>query len=152
MAKKDAAETVLNMLSTTGASTRSTSTPSSHQLGDPAAPQRSGIASAGQDAEQLVPAQKAETSAAAAPERPEPALPTVPAARPAHTPRRRAAAAEQETAARDVPRTLRLRASTAAALRDAWLEAKRDDVLLSHQDFASDLLDAALRRRRSTTR
>lgn len=46
-----------------------------------------------------------------------------------------------------VPRTLRLRASTAAALRDAWLDAKRDDVLLSHQDFASDLLDAALRHR-----
>jgi hypothetical protein len=33
-------------------------------------------------------------------------------------------------------------------LRDAWLEAKRDDVLLTAQDFASDLVDEALARRR----
>jgi hypothetical protein len=45
------------------------------------------------------------------------------------------------------PRTLRLRTSTAQRLRDAWLEAKRDDVLLTAQDFASDLVDEALRRR-----
>lgn len=44
------------------------------------------------------------------------------------------------------PRTLRLRTSTAQRLRDAWLEAKRDDVLLTAQDFASDLVDEALRR------
>ncbi len=67
---------------------------------------------------------------------PAPALPGASAAR------RRVAAPPPA-----VPRTLRLRASTAAALRDAWLDAKRDDVLLSHQDFASDLLDAALRHR-----
>jgi len=60
--------------------------------------------------------------------------------------------AEPETTARDVPRTLRLRVSTAAALRDAWLEAKRDDVLLSHQDFASNLIDDALGRRRGSRR
>jgi hypothetical protein len=46
------------------------------------------------------------------------------------------------------PRTLRLRTSTAQRLRDAWLEAKRDDVLLTAQDFASDLVDEALARRR----
>jgi hypothetical protein len=45
------------------------------------------------------------------------------------------------------PRTLRLRSTTAQRLRDAWLEAKRDDVLLTAQDFASDLVDEALRRR-----
>lgn len=51
------------------------------------------------------------------------------------------------------PRTLRLRTSTAQRLRDAWLEAKRDDVLLTAQDFASDLVDEALRRRaRMSTR
>jgi hypothetical protein len=51
------------------------------------------------------------------------------------------------------PRTLRLRADTATQLRNAWLEAKRDDVLLSLQDFASPLIEEALatRRRRART-
>ena len=46
------------------------------------------------------------------------------------------------------PRTLRLRPDTAARLRAAWLEAKRDDVLLTAQDFASDLVEDALARHR----
>ncbi len=54
------------------------------------------------------------------------------------------------------PRTLRLRPATASQLREAWLAAKRDDVLLTAQDFASDLVEEALvsrrrRRRPSTT-
>jgi hypothetical protein len=47
----------------------------------------------------------------------------------------------------EAPRTLRLQPATAKRLRDAWLEAKRDDVLLTAQDFASELLDEALTRR-----
>lgn len=47
----------------------------------------------------------------------------------------------------EAPRTLRLQPATARRLRDAWLEAKRDDVLLTAQDFASELLDEALTRR-----
>lgn len=117
MAKKDTADAVLGMLSTTGASTRPTRTPAepvaiAHQLG------------------------LAHVDAAAAEE-------LEAAVSAADTSRRRSTAAPTPSA----PRTLRLRASTAAALRDAWLAAKRDDVLLSHQDFASDLLDAALRHR-----
>jgi hypothetical protein len=50
--------------------------------------------------------------------------------------------------AAEAPRTLRLRPVTAQRLRQAWLEAKRDDVLLTAQDFASDLVDEALARRR----
>lgn len=51
------------------------------------------------------------------------------------------------------PRTLRLRSTTAERLRQAWLHAKRDDVLLTAQDFASDLVeDALVRRRRSAAR
>ena len=50
--------------------------------------------------------------------------------------------------AAEAPRTLRLRTATAHRLRQAWLEAKRDDVLLTAQDFASDLVDEALARRR----
>jgi hypothetical protein len=50
--------------------------------------------------------------------------------------------------AAEAPRTLRLRPVTAQRLRQAWLEAKRDDVLLTAQDFASDLVDEALVRRR----
>ncbi|WP_204080276.1 hypothetical protein [Mycobacterium riyadhense] len=52
------------------------------------------------------------------------------------------------TAAAGAPRTVRLRPATAQRLRQAWLEAKRDDVLLSAQDFASALVDEALVRRR----
>jgi len=48
----------------------------------------------------------------------------------------------------EVPRTLRLLPATAQRLRQAWLEAKRDDVLLTAQDFASELVDEALMRRR----
>jgi hypothetical protein len=63
---------------------------------------------------------------------PTPALPAAPAA--------------------EAPRTLRLLPATAQRLRQAWLEAKRDDVLLTAQDFASELVDEALaRRRRSRT-
>ena len=54
------------------------------------------------------------------------------------------------TAASDAPRTLRLRPETAQQLRAAWLEAKRDDVLLTAQDFASNLVEDALRRPRRT--
>jgi hypothetical protein len=55
-------------------------------------------------------------------------------------------------AATQAPRTLRLRPATAQRVRQAWLEAKRDDVLLTAQDFASDLVDEALvRHRRSRT-
>src|ERR1700722_15159311 len=54
--------------------------------------------------------------------------------------------------ATEAPRTLRLLPATAQCLRQAWLEAKRDDVLLTAQDFASELVDEALsRRRRSRT-
>ncbi len=48
----------------------------------------------------------------------------------------------------EAPRTLRLLPATAQRLREAWLEAKRDDVLLTAQDFASELVDEALARRR----
>lgn len=53
------------------------------------------------------------------------------------------------------PRTLRLRPEAASQLRAAWLEAKRDDVLLTAQDFASNLVEEALvtrqRRRRASS-
>jgi hypothetical protein len=62
------------------------------------------------------------------------ALPTGPRAATAATP--------------EAPRTLRLRPATAQRLRQAWLEAKRDDVLLTAQDFASDLVEEELARRR----
>jgi hypothetical protein len=50
----------------------------------------------------------------------------------------------------EAPRTLRLQPATAQRLRDAWLDAKRDDVLLTAQDFASALVDEALSRRGRT--
>jgi hypothetical protein len=58
------------------------------------------------------------------------------------------AATQQDPA----PRTIRLRADTARQLRAAWLEAKRDDVLLQSQDFASALVEEALAARRRRAR
>lgn len=52
------------------------------------------------------------------------------------------------SSAAQAPRTIRLSPSAAQQLRDAWLEAKRDDVLLTAQDFASSLVEEALHRRR----
>ena len=62
--------------------------------------------------------------------------------------RRLSTSKDATTDAAEAPRTLRLRPATAHRLRQAWLEAKRDDVLLTAQDFASDLVDEALARRR----
>ena len=57
-----------------------------------------------------------------------------------------------ESDAPGAPRTLRLRPEAAGHLRAAWLEAKRDDVLLTAQDFASDLVEEALASRQRRRR
>ena len=118
MPRKDASSTVLGMLSSAGAQTRPTA-PEPDPAPTPTAPP-----------------QPEPQSVAPQPD-PIPARPvhTLPPASRAHA----------DSAA---PRTMRLRTSTATELRAAWLEAKRDDVLLTAQDFASDLLDEALRRQR----
>jgi hypothetical protein len=119
MPKKDTQSAVLGMLSSVGAQTRK-------PLGDlvPAedpAPARESIAVPTVTVTEDVPASVS-------------ALPTGPRATTVTAP--------------EAPRTLRLRPTTAQRLREAWLEAKRDDVLLTAQDFASDLVDEALTRRR----
>jgi hypothetical protein len=93
--------------------------------------------------------------AATAPEpAPQPAVAVrdvVPAALPtAASAQRPAATTAVDTS--EAPRTLRLRPEAATRLRASWLEAKRDDVLLTAQDFASDLvLEALVSRRRRRT-
>jgi hypothetical protein len=83
------------------------------------------------------------------------ARPTAPASDPAPVSPPAAVAPPPAASAEapDAPRTLRLRSDAAARLRAAWLEAKRQDVLLTAQDFASDLIEEALvsRRRRHRT-
>jgi hypothetical protein len=49
------------------------------------------------------------------------------------------------------PPTLRLAQPTAAALRTAWLQEKRDRVLLTYQDFAGEVITAGLRQARQHT-
>jgi hypothetical protein len=123
--KKDTATAVLGMLSNAGAQTR---------LAPPEAPAASAPAPVAATVQPVV------AVSAPADVRPTASLSTL-----APTPAK---------AADTAPRTLRLQAGTARALRDAWLEAKRDDVLLTAQDFASALVDEALarRRRQSTVR
>ena len=54
--------------------------------------------------------------------------------------------AVQSDSAENAPRTLRLSQPMANGLREAWLVAKRDDVLLTYQDFADQVVRAGLRR------
>jgi hypothetical protein len=118
MPKKDTAATVAAMLSSAGAQTRRMP-----ERAEPAAP--------------VAVAPVAPAAATVTVTEPAPAtvstLPTQVAPAPAPIP--------------EAPRTLRLQSATARRLRDAWLEAKRDDVLLTAQDFASALVDEALTRR-----
>src|SRR2546423_52511 len=127
MPKKDTASAVLGMLSTTGAQTRATIAPPP----PPAVSQAPAISE--RDAPSSIP-----VASEAAPD-------DTPAASVSTLPRTRGQQSREEAAA---PRTLRLRSDTAARLRAAWLEAKRDDVLLTAQDFASELVEEALARHR----
>jgi hypothetical protein len=123
MPKKDTASAVIGMLSAAGAQTRPTAPePPAAPAPEPFAPEPD-VSSAG-----TTPPAEAAMSASVS------TLPT--------NGKRPAAAADE------APRTLRLRPGTAAGLRAAWLEAKRDDVLLTAQDFASDLVEDALARHR----
>jgi hypothetical protein len=123
MPKKDTASAVLGMLSVAGAQTRPT-VPE-----PPATPAP------------VLPAPEPDVSSAAATPPAETVMPASVSTLPTSANRPAAAADE-------APRTLRLRPATAAGLRAAWLEAKRDDVLLTAQDFASDLVEEALARHR----
>jgi hypothetical protein len=127
MPKKDTATAVLGMLSTAGAQTRAPlPEPPAPEVTPPPAPEPV-------DSTELPPA---------APEPPAASVSTLPSS------------ASRGAADEAAPRTLRLRPDTAARLRAAWLEAKRDDVLLTAQDFASDLVEGALvrhRRRRAVS-
>jgi hypothetical protein len=125
MPKKDTASAVLGMLSTAGAQTRvPVPEPPAPEVTPPPAPEPD------PDVD-LTSAPKAAEEAPAA------SVSTLPSS------------AKRRGAVDDAaPRTLRLRSDTAARLRAAWLEAKRDDVLLTAQDFASDLVEDALARHR----
>jgi hypothetical protein len=91
-------------------------------------------------------------SAAAVPPAPDPVMPLpTPAESPAASVRTLPPPPQPVPSSEEAPRTLRLRPDTAARLRAAWLEAKRDDVLLTAQDFASRLVEDALIRRERRT-
>lgn len=124
MPKKDTQATVLGMLSTAGAQTRRPVERTTPPVAESAA---------------MAPQAEADVAA------PEPA--------PEASVRQLSPRTTPTPRAEETKRTIRLRASTAVELREAWMEAKRDDVLLTVQDFASDLLEDALsrhRRRRTT--
>lgn len=104
------------------------------------------------------PTSKPEPERAADPEQtPETAAasvaPAIPAARPAAQRRSRKLAdpASSPAAESKAPPTLRLAQPTAEALRAAWLQDKRDRVLLTYQDFASEVITAGLRQARQHT-
>jgi hypothetical protein len=127
MPKKDTATAVLGMLSTAGAQTRLPSAPPPPPE-PPVAAEPDPVPS---------PAATAPELPAATPEPTAASVSRLPGPRP-----------QQSATEAAAPRTLRLRPATATKLRNAWLEAKRDDVLLTAQDFASDLVEEALARHR----
>ncbi len=133
MPKKDVNDAILGMLSTAGSTTRpapsATRPARSAGVDQPAADAAPDLSTPAPS-----PASGPELAAADRPQQREVAPAELPAAGPA------------------APRTLRLRPTTAQDLRDAWLEAKRDDVLLTSQDFASDLIEEMLKVRRRRTR
>jgi hypothetical protein len=138
MPKKDTSAAVLGMLSSAGAQTRA-------PRPEPPAPPAPAVSPA---------PELNETSTPVEPSAPEPAAVAPSPAEPAAATVSTLPTAKQRGSSDDAaPRTLRLRPDTATRLRSAWLEAKRDDVLLTAQDFASDLVEDALmrhRRRRAT--
>jgi hypothetical protein len=127
MPKKDTESAVLGMLSSVGEQTRRPSAPAAPRVAEPrsTAPVERSVGNE-------PPASRGEE--------PEASISQLPPRAP-------------DRKGDDVKRTVRLRGPAAVELRNAWLEAKRDDVLLTIQDFASDLVEDALarrRRRRST--
>lgn len=126
---KNVSDVVMGMLSDVGSATRAAGEPERQPVAEPR-----------QARAALVSRRPAPPPRAAAP---------VPLAEPADPP----PPPPTESEAPGAPRTLRLRPETATQLRAAWLEAKRDDVLLTAQDFASNLVEEALlsRQRRRRT-
>lgn len=125
MVKKDTSSAVLSMLSERGASFRPSGT-APHALPGHDDPESSGP-SAAEEADRLpVVAQQAPPATA-------------------RRARKQAGAASAPDPAENAPRTLRLGQPMANALREAWLEAKREDVLLTYQDFADQVVRAGLR-------
>ncbi|WP_375486262.1 hypothetical protein [uncultured Mycobacterium sp.] len=133
MAKKDPSAAVLGMLSTYGSQTRPTAhnapapepAPATDPLTDPparTAPQADSVSAPPSRSSPPGPISAPATAASVGDDIPEAA-----------------------------PRTLRLRATTAAKLREAWVQAKRDDVFLTAQDFASNLIEEALAARKRRT-
>lgn len=131
MPKKDTASAVLGMLSSVGSQTR----PTAHT----AEPPRPPAPRSGPDPNQPNRVTEPTAPATVVERMPDEGRASVSPLAPART---------TGPAPDEAPRTLRLRPGTAQQLRAAWLEAKRDDVLLTAQDFASDLVDEALSRQR----
>jgi hypothetical protein len=76
----------------------------------------------------------------------------VPAARPAAQRRpRKPTDPASSPAESKAPPTLRLAQGAAEALRAAWLQEKRDRVLLTYQDFAGEVIAAGLALERQST-
>lgn len=141
MPKKDISESVLGMLSTAGSSTRPVRTPAEKEQPAPD-PDPSPTLEVGE--EQTAPP----IDEVPAPD-PEPAPEAQPeSVEPAERPRPLTARPTRISHTVDVPRTLRLRPATAQALREAWIEAKHDDVMLTAQDFASELIEEMLKIRK----
>jgi hypothetical protein len=136
VAKKDPSAAVLGMLSTVGSKTRPSLHHTAAQQATPAADPSPDTATAN-DAVPVA----GSTGTPLASHAPAPGPVSAPPAPPL-----------ADEGADAAPRTLRLRARTAAKLRAAWVEAKRDDVFLTAQDFASNLIEEALAARNRRAR
>lgn len=159
MPKKDTASAILGMLSNTGAHTRPPAEPEKKTY-EPAAAHRDGgdLTQAVPPVDDPVghPAEEAVTdaaNAASAAPHPQPEMPADPEAEPDQTPDanpqpKNVRILPVAGGVQKAPLTVRLTPEAAQALREAWLDAKRDDVLLSATDFASALVLSSLKSRK----
>lgn len=131
MPKKDINQAVLGMLSSAGSATRPVRAPRAEEE-QPAPPIVDEVPTA---------------DSQPAPE-PQPELESAEPVGQVEPPRALSTPRSQISHTAEVPRTLRLRPAAAQALREAWIEAKHDDVMLTAQDFASDLIEEMLKIRK----
>lgn len=145
MPKKDINQAVLGMLSSAGSATRPVRAPRAEQEKPAADPVPAPAPAVGE--KQPTPPFVDEVPAEDFQPAPE-SQPELESVEPAEPPRPLSARPQRLAPTAEVPRTLRLRPAAAQALREAWIEAKHEDVMLTAQDFASELIEEMLKIRR----
>lgn len=148
MPKKDINQAVLGMLSSAGSATRPVRAPRAEQEMPAADPVPAPAPTMGKEHPALATGDEVPTADSQPAPEPQPELESAEPVGQVEPPRALSTPRSQISHTAEVPRTLRLRPAAAQALREAWIEAKHEDVMLTAQDFASELIEEMLKIRR----